>query len=63
MNSNNFLDLIDLYEDLVNVVYEIGSINSKNKTKITLKNHLLERRTELLGQIEDQREKLQMNQF
>ena len=63
MKNSNYLELIETYEELVNVVYDIGSINYKNKQKTTLRNHLLERRTQLLGQIEDQREKLQLNQI
>ena len=63
MKNSNYLELIETYEELVNVVYDIGSIPYKNKQKSILRKHLLERRTELLGQIEDQREKLQINQF
>ena len=59
MKNSNYLELIELYENLVNVVCDLG--NSKKNHKI--QKHLLERRTELLGLIEDHREKLQLNQI
>ena len=59
MKHDHYLELIELYETLVNVVCDLGNYK-KNQP---IRKHLLERRTELLGQIEDQREKLQINQF
>ena len=63
MRSNNYLELIDLYEDLVDVVYEIGTLTSRTNKNDSLRYHLLERRTELLGEIEDQRDRLLINQM
>ena len=63
MRSNNYLELIDLYEDLVDVVYEIGTLTYRTNKNDSLRYHLLERRTELLGEIEDQRDRLLINQI
>ena len=63
MRSNNYLELIDLYEDLVDVVYEIGTLTSRTNKNDSLRYYLLERRTELLGEIEDQRDRLLINQI
>ena len=63
MKIQPYIELIETYEELVNVVYDIGTIRSKDKQKLLLKNHLVERRTELLGEIEDQKEKLQLSQI
>ncbi len=63
MRTNNYLELIDLYEDLVDVVFELGTLTSRTKKNDTLRFHLLERRTELLGEIGDQRDKLTINQI
>ena len=63
MQIQPYIELIETYEELVNVVYDIGTIRSKDKQKLLLKNHLVERRTELLGEIEDQKEKLQLSQI
>ena len=63
MENRNFIHLIETYEELVNVVYDLGHIRSDSKEKKILRNHLVERRTELLGDIEEQRQKLQINQF
>ena len=63
MRNNNYLELIDLYEDLVDVVYELGTFTSRTNKNNSLQVHLLERRTQLLGEIEDQRERLLINQI
>ena len=61
MKNNNFIELIELYEELVNVVCDLGTL-PKSKKHI-LQKHLVEKRTQLLVEIEDQRNKLQINQI
>ena len=63
MRNNNYLELIDLYEDLVDVIYELGTFTSRTNKNTSLQVHLLERRTQLLGEIEDQSERLLINQI
>ena len=62
MENRNFIHLIETYEELVNVVYDLGHIRSDSKEK-KIKKSFSRRRTELLGDIEDQRQKLQINNF
>ena len=62
MRSNNYLELIDLYEDLVDVVYEIGTLTSR--TKKTTHSDITYLREELNSrEIEDQRDRLLINQI
>ena len=63
MKNSNYLELIELYETLVNVVCDLGSLTPRSNKNTTLEKHLIQERTELLGLIEDQREKLQLNKI
>ena len=40
MENRNFIHLIETYEELVNVVYDLGHIRSDSKEKKILRIHL-----------------------
>jgi|MDSV01.1.fsa_nt_gb hypothetical protein len=63
MKNQSYIELIETYEELINVVCELGVIKITKDKNRTLKSHLIQRRTELLGEIEDQRDKLLINQL
>ena len=66
-NTSNFLELIELYQELVGVICNLSLLDPNSKfdnhsQKHNLKKKLVERRTALLGLIEDERDLLFGNQ-
>ena len=60
-NTSNFLELIELYQELVGVICNLSLLDPNSKfdnhsQKHNLKKMLVERRNALLGLIEDERD-------